>query len=354
MVELKENSKIYIISPFHNTGGPKSLHQLANVLIENKLNVFIVYYFKGAYLDNNNKLFDFCKAKLCNEIEDEEKNIIITSEFQTDILSDYKKIKKCIWWLSLDYYFCSDLKGSVLQALRLKKMPKCLFPFMLLKFISNNPNCIKYKKEKKCNLKKYYHFYNCEYVKLFLSKSGVSTANMKYLCGPLEQKFYKIKYLDVKNYKTDCVCYNPAKMDLKFMKKIEKRMKTINPNIKFIPIKNMNRLQVFETLRMSKVYIDFGYFPGPERMPREAVSVYCNLITSTEGSAKNHVDVPIPEMFKFNILKKNSIDNIVTMINTLVLNYEQNLSYGDKYREKVWKQIEEFEQNINEIFEVSL
>ena len=132
---------------------------------------------------------------------------------------------------------------------------------------------------------------------------------------------------------------------------IPDRLFKINSNIEFVAIQNMTREQVYDTLKSAKVYIDFGYFPGPERMPREAVALYCNIITSTEGSAENDVDVPVPKEFKFNTRDKKNISLVADLINKMIVNYYDYVKCGDAYRQKVWNQIDSFSDQINKIFE---
>jgi hypothetical protein len=113
----------------------------------------------------------------------------------------------------------------------------------------------------------------------------------------------------------------------------------------------MSRKQVFDTLRGAKLYIDFGTFPGPERMPREAVSLYCNIITSKKGSAANNVDVPIPRENKFDLTDEN-VPKVGQLMLQMIENYEDYVSQGDQYREKVYDQIESFDQRIANIFDI--
>jgi hypothetical protein len=68
--------------------------------------------------------------------------------------------------------------------------------------------------------------------------------------------------------------------------------------IKFIPIRNMMREDVINLLKEAKVYIDFGHFPGPERIPIEAAVLgYC-VITGKRGYAGFYEDVSIPNEYK--------------------------------------------------------
>lgn len=353
MFKVEENTKIYIVAPYHNTGGPKSLHQLADSLVDNGIDTYMVYYWNGNFTGEKTILFPFCKAKVVSNIEDNEKNLLIVSESQVDIFKEYHKIRKCIWWLSLDFYLTSTVWGAAKKAIKQKRLSRVLQPLMLVKFILNDSeNLKKFKDPLQKEIRNIYHMYNCEYVKNYLEKHGVIEDRMRYLCGPLEDKYYKIELDEVKKYKENLVAYNPAKMDMYFLRKVQEELNKYEINIKFIAIKNMNRQQVFATLRKAKVYIDFGFFPGPERMPREAVALYCNIITSTDGSAANDIDVEIPRKFKFNIKNKKSVKTVAKLMDEMINNYQDYICYGDNYRRKVWKQIENFQGTIKEIFEV--
>ena len=149
-----------------------------------------------------------------------------------------------------------------------------------------------------------------------------------------------INYNDKKNI----VVYNPKK-GYKFTLKIIKKMK----NITFIPIINMNRNEVINLLKTAKVYIDFGNHPGKDRLPREAASLYCCIITGTRGSAGNDKDVPIPNKYKFEDKKKN-IKYIINTIYNCINNYNYNINDFEFYRNYVRNEKYIFEQSIDSIF----
>lgn len=240
------------------------MHQLANNLIENKTDVYVVYYWNGEFTGEAEILFPFRKAKIANCIDDDEENVLIVSESQSEVLNKYNKIVKCIWWLSLDFYLTSSLNGAVQQATTKKRLPNFMRPVMFLKFVLNDPKRLKsFRKLDNKKLSLYYHMYNCEYEKEFLIRHNVPENKMAYLCGPLEKQYYKIDFETVRNSKVDAVAYNPAKMDMKFLEKVKEKLSALNNNIRFVAIENMNREQVYETLKAAKVYVDFGFFPGP-------------------------------------------------------------------------------------------
>lgn len=353
MIKINSKTKVYIISPYHNTGGPKSLHQLANVLVEKGIDTYLVYYHDGKFTGQQVPLYDFCKAKVTQKIVDHKENIIVVPEIYPDLLGNYFNLKKVIWWLSLDFYFTTSLWESVKKSTYRKGLPLFLSPVMFVKYLINDPTCLKnLKKLDNSKFKDYYHLYNCEYERLFLKKQNVGSERMAYLCGPLENTFFKVDFNYIKPYKKDIVAYNPAKMNPDFLKKVKSKLSILNNNIEFVAIKNMSREQVYNTLKSAKVYIDFGFFPGPERMPREAVALYCNIITSTEGSAGNDIDIMIPKEFKFNIREKKSVNLVSNLINKMIVNYFDYVKYGNQYRQKVWNQITDFSKEISEIFEV--
>jgi hypothetical protein len=192
---------------------------------------------------------------------------------------------------------------------------------------------------------KYIHFYNCEYGKEFLLKNGIHKDNTIYLCGPINKDFIINSNNNME--KEDIVAYNPKK-GMEFTIKIIDKLNTYNSNIRFVAIKDMSTNEVSELLRKAKVYVDFGYFPGPERIPREAVLSYCNIITSNIGSSQNDVDIPIPREFKFSLNDNNIIDICKLIINQID-NYNDFVENYNLYRLKVIDQLNTFEINIENI-----
>lgn len=345
------SEKIYVLSPYYNTGGPKSLHQLANILIDQGKKVYMVYYASGKPYKAEKVLFDFCKAEIAEVIEDNVQNIIITSEYYSGLVLQYKNSKKYIWWLSLDFYLQNRLYYRSYFSLRNKGLPEVFTPLVMMykKLLNKDKRpAVPYLKNKK-DFQAVYHMYNCEYAHQYLIKKGVPEERMHYLCGPLEGSYLNPDRNDILARKKNIVVYNPAKINESFLKKIQAAVKNTFSDITWIPIKNMSRVEVYETICKAKVYIDFGYFPGPERMPREAASLYCNLITSNIGSAENEWDVPIPREYKFGIKDKN-VNRIATLIYDMCANFESYTEQFEQYRTKVKKQILEFENDVKEIF----
>lgn len=70
------------------------------------------------------------------------------------------------------------------------------------------------------------------------------------------------------------------------------------PHLAFRGLQGLSALDLRDVYRSSKLFVDFGPHPGRDRMPREAVSQGCTLITGLKGTAANSKDVPIPLRYK--------------------------------------------------------
>ncbi|WP_010581024.1 hypothetical protein [Liquorilactobacillus vini] len=343
---MKKINRIYIICPYVKTGGPRSLHQLCNSLTKLGYDAGIVYGFKGVLLKKDRPLFsNFC-GKVFTKIDDEPFNMVITSESDTVWHLIFKNVKKVIWWLSLDYYYQQNLWFACNMWIKNKGRNRLLIPFLFAKKkleLLNSKQDRRYIRNKK-EFDEVFHLYNCEYVRQFLLKKKVSKERMAYLCGPIT--FDDI--LDAKKViynKKDIVCYNPAKMNNKLFDEVKKSVLKKSANIKFIKIEKMSHSKVAEYLLSSKLYVDFGFFPGPERMPREAVLYFNNLIVSDKGSAHNEIDYPIPQSNKINLSKKN-IEFISKTIVKNLSEYKTKWSQFKKFQNKVLNQKEIFDLNI--------
>lgn len=337
---------IYVISTFYYiSGGTESLHQLAETMSEKYGETYIYYY------DNKNvktvpeKLKNY-NVKITNRINDNVENIVIVPETLTWQLYKYTKVKKIIWWLSLDYYLQSVPIYNYQRLQKKYNIPKSLKHLIVFALILRNRHSRKYFKFRS-NEKTVFHLYNAQYIKDFLIKNNVKKEMLLYLCGPINQKFFEKSLIADRIKKFNIVLYNPKK-GYEFTEMIIKSISLERKDIKFIPLEKMNYDQMITIMLKSKVYVDFGDFPGPERIPRESVLLNCNILTSNLGSASNDIDVPIPFEYKFEKNESRIVD-IKRKIYELLDNYNLHYHSYDKYREKVFAQKELFQRNI-EIF----
>jgi len=85
------------------------------------------------------------------------------------------------------------------------------------------------------------------------------------------------------------VLYNPVKGP-ETSKKIMEICQDLN--CEFIPVRGMTHKEMAELGMKAKVYIDFGPYPGKEKIHREMAVCGCSIITGSDGCADNPIDVP--------------------------------------------------------------
>lgn len=340
-------SKVFIVLSKKNiSGGGESLHQLVSELIKRDIEAYIYYFDQTINSATIVNKFSHYRLNIAEKIEDSRDNYVIVPEVYSGFLTKIENAHKIIWWLSVDFYQISRPRNICQDFLRKKKLPQFLeWPIMAYAWVTNSVSRIPRFSFSKIDFrqdKQIFHFFNCEYVRVKLIQIGIDEDSMCYLCGPLANLFFKENSSILKkNY----VAYNPRK-GLDFTKMIISYAK--KSDFEFKPIENLSVSEVNVLLKQSKVYIDFGFFPGPERIPREAVMSNCIIITSRNGAAENKIDVPIPEEYKFDT-SKQEFKKIYELIEDGIDNYEERYIKFDRYRNKVKEQVQLFEDTIDSI-----
>ena len=102
-------------------------------------------------------------------------------------------------------------------------------------------------------------------------------------------------------------------------------------------------------LSKSKIYIDFGFHPGQDHLPREAAILKNCIITNKEGSAALYKDVSIKNEFKFTE-KKENFSKITNKINLIFNKFPIQLEKFKYYRKVLYQQENKFKNQISTIF----
>lgn len=336
--------KIFVASPGEkDNGGGESLHQLVDACNRLGYDAYI-YYFDSQRSSVLEKMRIY-NVKVATEVEDKESNLLICPEMYTTPLRDYQYIRKGIWFLSLDYYLRSLPVYRTNYVLGKWKLPKIFFPIFFPAVLMKTNATFRSFQFKKDRVK--YFLYNVEYARLYIEKECQYEYVAQYLCGPINQAYFTDN--DSFCQKERIVAYNPKKAN-GFTKKIIDYVNTKNPDISFVPIQNLDQSGVKELLGRASVYMDFGFFPGPERIPREAAIMRCNIITSRLGSAANDIDVPINPKYKFD-LKDDNIPHIADCIVDMVNDYSDYVEDYEEYRRKVRAQKKDFDENVAKFLE---
>ncbi len=352
-ITLTKKTKIYIMAPANTfTGGPELLHQLAFSLKKIfKADVFM-FYLPSSNLNFVHKKFKKYNLNYSSHIEDDFNNILIIPEhfmFLRDSLK-YKKIRKILWWLSIDNFFAYKFRYDFNKYIRsIIKVPFNLiklFNFItnyyfgmityhdFLKIIYKSINIKEIKELKQIDL----HLTQSIYASHFLKKYFL---NSKYLSDFQRPEIIKNKSKNFQN-KKDLICYSGKSNN--FLEKIKKVTK-----LKMIKLSNLNDKQIISIFKKTKLYLDFGYHPGKDRMPREAVLFNNCIITNYRGSAKNKHDIPINEKYKFTENYSN-LKKIKLLIFNILKNYKKEFKNFKTYKKKILQEKNNFNKDLKKIF----
>lgn len=342
MINVYPDSKIYVHCPAGAvTGGAELLHQLVSSLNNKGKDAYIVYFGKKEHvLPDDYKDYNI---KIANTVINSEKNIEVIYEGIFNFIRNNNLTQKFLWWLSVDhFYLCStaflSLKNlfhySYILGFRVLLKRTYLFAFDIKKFPWHPISIKELKKLDAIN------GYQSEYAQHFLqvNKFREMIALKDYI-----NTEHSAHCLDVVNRK-DIVLYNPKK-GLQFTKRLIKA----SPDLQWVPIRGMSRKQLIELMNVAKIYVDFGYHPGKDRLPRECAANGCCIITGMRGSAAFFEDVMVPNKYKFDE-RKASVKEIINIIRWTICNYSVAINDFQLYRKKIALEKDEFEQQVSLIF----
>ncbi|ADL58370.1 hypothetical protein ISG34_03850 [Methanothermobacter marburgensis] len=214
-MKVYSDTRIYIVAPAGRaTGGPELLHQLCFHLRNDlKMDAYMFYQPEDHEAPVHPEYRKYA-VPYVNKIEDSEKNILIVPEVVglMRVIDNYERIRKVIWWLSIDNFYISKLENdSVIKGWRGRL--NYLAHMFLKREIFELPE-IAMEKHKDYELindetvsSAYMHLAQSHYAMNYLKRHGIK--NVEYLSDYLNEDFLKIK-TDLKN-KEDIILYNPRK-----------------------------------------------------------------------------------------------------------------------------------------------
>lgn len=331
-------NKVYILAPYnYHTGGVELAHQLIHKLNNLGQEAYIVYVENGKISQDQmiTPVYADYNIKTTNIIEDDEKNIVILPEIYFDYIYWFKRISIGCWWMSVDNRYSNSNGWDMFRFHKnIKKKIKGLYIQIMKPHKISDTEIIHMGD-------RIIHFYQSTYAQNHLLKKGFRKVLPlgDYINNNLIDSDH-----DYISKKKDIVIYNPAK-GWNFTQKIIKK----NPTVTFIPLKGLNKDKLLSTLQQAKVYIDFGNFPGKDRLSREAVMNHNIIITGNLGASKYYEDVPIASKYKFEV-KDSNLNDISKLIRCAIQNYELMTSDFDNYRKHVSMEENEFENQILTLF----
>lgn len=337
---MKPYKYIYVVAPRHcSSGGVELAHQLVDYLRNKKQLAYIVYEETDGYISQDKtitKEYSSYNIAVSTQIEDKDENVLVLPEMMFEDILKYKNIQIGCWWMSVDNrysacYFWDTFRRTKSLSYKITLLKR---RFIEKKYKFKNTD--KLLKEQDYRIT---HFYQSHYAQHHLYNLGFSKILplSDYINSQLTKRNRSEK-------KENIILYNPKK-GLDYTKEIIKTL----PNYKFVALEGFERRILNLYFDKSKLYIDFGNFPGKDRLPREAALHDCCVITGKNGAAFYYEDLPLEDKYKFDTNATNII-NIANQIEYIINNYEEAIKDFAYYKNEILKEKDRFFSEIDNAF----
>lgn len=287
------------------TGGPEALHWLTSEL--NKLDGINarLWYWNVIGADPCPEEYRKYGCEYVADLPAGYTDVIIYPEIWGNHALDHPECTNAVWWLGLDAYAGwtpEQERGAFLE----------------------DDSII--------------HIVQSAYANDLLNQLGVKNI---FKCTDIVNEEFYADYEEEE--RSDVVLYNPSKAT-PFMRELIAECQ--RQGIEFRPISGMTRAEVIDAMRHSKLYVDFGEFPGRERMPREAALCGCCLITSKIGSADYVED--FTHTYKYDS-KPSHIWAIIHKIRYVLDNYDECRKDFDVFRHMLHRDTYSTKHQVEEV-----
>lgn len=325
-------NEVLLFCPDAATGGPEALHQLGHMINTFGGNAKMAYYGPISQLGmNGDRLINHTEKspmpqvyaqytpQVLKETILNEGTLIIFPEVLT-ISSNHNA---AMWWLSVD---------NALQA---------------------NPrlNDASYRKDFFAD-PKLIHLYQSEYARDFLKKSNALNANP--ITDYTDPQFIAYGQIAANNppiaQRANKICFFPrkgAELARDFL-----THGSLKNQIDLVPIQEMTKEQVRDTLFSAKIYVDFGHHPGKDRVPREAAIAGAVVLLHAAGAANFNGDHPLSDTYRF------TRDDITSgrlhqLIDAILDDPQTHFEAQLVYRQHIMGEKERFETEVRNVFFVA-
>lgn len=314
---------VLVTSGGGSTGGAELVHQLSDVLVNAGLPARILYYPFDRAHEPHPAVAGY-RTHIIRKSEVSANALMVFPEVATYRIAEFPGRGIVLWWLSVDNYFGSR---------KIKYwLGNRLAPWTFLDM--RRP-----RQRDRIDL----HLYQSEYARQFLERVGAPRT--AYLGDYINQAFLIAGAGVDPGQKEDILAYNPAKG-----LEITRRLIAQLPLGVAVPIAGMARPEVMALLARAKIYIDFGHHPGQDRIPREAATLGCCVITNRKGAAANLRDIPIPDAYKIDDGAPDFMAGATRLIDEIFTDFPTHHAHFAAYREMILGQKAQFEQGAVDLF----
>ena len=331
--------KVYVLAPAgKTTGGVELSHQLVDALTGLGQEAYVVYVEKdklavGAEVP---AMYRKYRVQVSDTVEDSPENMLVLPEIYFDFLYQFSRIRIGCWWMSVDNHYYSACLGDMIRfPWGLKERKDLIYRYVVEGVRFRNSIAELRRQEGRI-----VHFYQSAYALDHLTSKGFRNV------APLSDYVHPDLFHTEAVEKEDLILYNPKK-GMKYVERLMDRM----PGCQFIALQGMSREALNEVFDRAKLYVDFGRFPGKDRIPREAVLHGCCLITGRFGASAFQEDLPIPERYKMDLHDRHCWESIVSLVQEIFTDYPRLCSDFDRMRSAIGQERAVFEREVASFFD---
>jgi hypothetical protein len=139
------------------------------------------------------------------------------------------------------------------------------------------------------------------------------------------------------------VCFNPLRGA-----RLTGLVRARAPHLDWRPVEGLSRSGVDDLLRRTTVYLDLGFHPGKDRIPREAALAGCVVVVGRAGSAAYDEDVPLPAGYKVDVDRAPAevADDVAARLTRIVADPAPHRAAQHGYVDAIGRERETFRQEV--------
>lgn len=330
--------KVYVLAPAGaTTGGVELAHQLVDALTGLNQEAYVAYVDQGRIVPGVKvpAMYQKYRVRVSDAVEDSPENLLVLPEIYFDFLYLFPAIRIACWWMSVDnHYYSACLRDMLRFPWGMKERKDILYRYLVQGVRFRNSVA-----DLRRQSNRIIHFYQSAYALGHLTSLGFRNV------APLSDYIHPDLFVTSRIPKEDIILFNPKK-GKKYVEKLRKHL----PDCTFIPLQGFSREQLNEVFDRAKLYVDFGPFPGKDRIPREAVLHGCCLITGRFGASAFQEDLPIPESYKIDLRVRDPWPGILSLVNDIFEDYPRRRKDFDLMHERIGTERETFLQEVEALF----
>lgn len=273
-MSLSRFKRVVIVCPVAKTGGPEAIHQLAYALTSLKLDCSIAYFGQGYQMSLQNGAltcgppeppvtvthYDRYFPRRALNVTLDSQTLVIFPEGVAAVAARWPG-PTAVWWLSVDNAQRGDER---------MKDPE----FVRELFARDD----------------LVHLYQSVYARDYLQSQS---ARRLYDLGDYTSEIFTLGPWPTVSPTPHCA-YNAVKGS-----ELAQRFFASHPEFNGLALRGFSKPELRAIFEQRMFYVDFGHFPGKDRLAREAAASGSIVFVNRRGAGATYEDFPLDDVFKF-------------------------------------------------------